>query len=594
MLLESRKKNTNCLKEKHMKLSTLTLVTAVALLLSCSLSSAVDAPQASIVEAPHYAMSEKPKKLIHFGWREPKTIAHFNRPIEELDRYCPVDGIGIRPVFKLKRGDKVINYGIERALGAPEAFCHEDFAEWIPALKRLQQTRMKHNFILTASVLFNADWFDDAAWERTMNNFENLAWLAKQSEFEGLCLDIEAYPFCGMPFKYRAELGHTFDETQIQVRKRAADWITRINKQFPDIVLFTFFWTSQCNSAHAAAHPEDHFMGNTGLQNAFFNGVYDAAPWTMKIIDGNELTGYNACTESDFQASVGNYLRFSKAWIDPRNHAKFDHITQMASALYVDSYVPRKNTDGFNIFAKTDNPTALLCQNIEYGLKYSDEYAWLWAEKGTFWPTITGTKDMPFWNDKLPMATEAILAGKNPIESAIRYAGESILINSELNPGDSDIPEGPGQTNTGIASWALYQPPDQPAGTVTPENGMARFRNCASALLCQATSKIKPGQKYLVTARAKVESANAQPTLRWFYRNTNGRVNQRHKDGATFVPDKDGWLKATAIITIPHDPEIARLAITCGMNGTGKEGPGDKGVLIDDIELRPIIYPWTK
>ena len=71
-----------------------------------------------------------------------------------------------------------------------------------------------------------------------------LAWAAKESGFEGICLDIEPYALTKLPFMYRPHLGHSFEETAAQVRRSGKEWIEEINRQFPNITLFTFLWTS--------------------------------------------------------------------------------------------------------------------------------------------------------------------------------------------------------------------------------------------------------------------------------------------------------------------------------------------------------------
>ena len=197
------------------------------------------------------------KKIIHFGFVSPSTPEQIvEEDLEKLDATCPFDGIGINPVIKLTRDGKTFDYHPLHHVGSPYLLTKEDFSELIPMFRRFQETRLKHNFFVLNSSPFNGNWFDDDAWKRTLNNFGMLAWAAKESGFAGICLDIEPYALTKLPFMYRPNLGHSFEETARQVRRRGKEWIEEINRQFPDITLFTFMWTSQCTSTLMAEHPE--------------------------------------------------------------------------------------------------------------------------------------------------------------------------------------------------------------------------------------------------------------------------------------------------------------------------------------------------
>lgn len=535
------------------------------------------------------------KKLIHFGWNTPEKLQHFQAPLADLEETAPFDGIGIYLNLTLKRDGKDVHYSVGRALGSPQMLREEDFAEWIPAIKRLQQTRLKHNFIRTGSVLFNADWFDDEAWKRTLNNFSMLAWLAKQADCKGISFDIEAYDFSGRPFKYRPELGHSFKETEAQVRKRAQEWIAELNRQFPGLTLFTFYWTAQCASKGAAMHPELQNSSNTGLQIAFFNGVYDAAPDNMKIVDGNENPGYNAAFRQDYERIVSNYYRFGDGWIDDKNLAKYHKITSLGFALYLDSYVPRENAKNWNLFERTPNPVKLLQANVSNCIEYSDEYVWIWAEQGTFWPRINVRKNTKYWNDRLPFAREAIEAGKSPDDAALKnVTGENLLKNGELEVGESGANEGPGQTSSGIKGWFAWQSASKDKGEIRPENGGVRFVAVSEASLAQQISGIKPGEKFIITARFKNESEVLTPFINAFYRDGKGQGLWQYNRQMTETRDlQDGWKLASLFLEVPDDERIERLTVCCSVNGAGKATPkGDKGCLFDDVILKRISFPW--
>ena len=544
------------------------------------------------VEYPNYrkvvGAGPNGKKIIYFGWMQPNSLAAFNSAFENFPKNCPIDGIGIRPSFPLKRDGKIINYRISHPDRPLQKLTHEDFAEWIPAMRRLQQVGLKHNFILTASILFNADWFDDEAWALTMNNFSTMAWLAKEAGFKGLCLDIEPYSFCGMPFMYRAELGHTFEETAIQVRKRAREWTLELNRQFPGLTLFTSFWTSQCDSAAKAAAPEVQNASQTGLQIAFFNGVYDVAPDDMTIVDGNESSGYNAWQTSDYDAFIAKFMRYGDAWIAPEHRAKFWRQTQVGIALYLDSYVPREGATTWNIFTKTDNPTKLLQTNIRRCLDYADEYVWIWAERGTFWPKVVNAKPNEDWNYRLPYCMEAIAAGKEPFKEAMKYADKRNRVNnSTFEAGDSGPSGGPEQYACGIRGWSLYQNKGAAKGTVVSEKGCARMKGIGSGCMTQKMRDFEKGKTYIISVKAKKVDDNVMPTFGFFYRNAQGQGLWSLTQHGTFTaPDADGWMMSSIMFTVPTDVDADSITINVGCAGGG----GD--LLVTDARMHEVSFPW--
>ena len=535
------------------------------------------------------------KKIIHFGFVSPSTPEQIvAEDIRKLDATCPFDGIGINPVIKLTRDGKTFDYHPLHHVGSPYLLTKEDFSELIPMFRRFQETRLKHNFFVLNSSPFNGDWFDDEAWKRTLNNFGMLAWAAKESGFAGLCLDIEPYALTKLPFMYRPHLGHSFEETAAQVRRRGKEWIEEINHQFPNITLFTFMWTSQCTTTLMAEHPETLENSKTGLMIAFFNGVYDGASDTMTIVDGNEGAGYHAASEEDYAKITGRYHRFADSWIDKTNHEKFRKITSMGVSFYLDSYVKWDNPGRYDLFAKSDNPTQLLATNVSHALDYADEYVWFWCEKGNFWPGVFKS-NYPFWGDLLPHCVEAIEAGRNMRASMDKYAsGVNLLKNGGLDSDDDGAADGPKQKNGGIKSWMAWQAEDTPKGTFSSDNGMLRLVNVTNGGIAQAVSGIKAGQQFILRARCKNESHFATPVLSYFFRDNPDTGLWGQRSIAFTEDDADGWKRATFHITVPQGHNIATINVYVGVLGFQDPTGMDKGCLFDDIELQEVVFPWTR
>ncbi|MBQ6472682.1 MAG: hypothetical protein IJJ33_11910 [Victivallales bacterium] len=535
------------------------------------------------------------KKIIHFGFVSPSSPELFTEEaMKKLEGNCPFDGIGINPVIRLQREGKTIVYQPLHHVGSPYLLTKEDFRELIPAYRKLQETRLKHNFFIINSSPFNVDWFDDEGWKRTLNNFSLLAWAANEAGFDGLCLDLEPYALTKLPFMFRTHLGHTFQETSAQVRRRAKEWIEELNRQFPNLTLFTFYWASRCNSPFLARHPEILENSKDGLTLAFFNGVYDGAPETMTIVDGNESPGYHAATEMDYARITGRYHRFASSWIDAGNRERFWRITSMGISFYLDSYVKRKNPGKYNLFAQSDNPTQLLATNVSHALDYADEYVWFWCEKGNFWPEVFPSK-YPSWESLLPHCAEAIETGRNLLASMEKYASPTNLLrNGSLEPGDMKKANYPGLYDSGIKFWPAWQGVNTPQGTITSENGMARFLNVTEGGISQAVCGVKAKQQFIIRARCKNESRFAMPVLDCFYRDTPDNGPWGHTSTTFTEEDADGWKRATLHITVPDGHNIASLHVYVGVNGFQDQTGKDKGCLFDDIELHEVTFPWQR
>ena len=540
------------------------------------------------------------KKLIYFGWCCPRTAEELLKTdIGEFDAHCPFDGIGIYPVVTIQRDGKTVSYNPAWSAGNPPLLKWEDFQEMVPALRRLQETRLKHNFIRSNCSVFNGNWFDDEAWKRTLNCYSLLARLAKEAGFEGLCLDLEGYPYTKMPFKFHPEYGHTFEETAAQVRKRGKEWIEELNRQYPDLTLFTFLW-STCDTPYQAAHPEMFSTGRDALLEAFYNGVYDGAPETMKIVDGQETRGYCASTDMDYERIVSLYHRFGDAWIDKANCDKYKKITSMGISLYLDSYVKKNKPTRWD----HHNPlfpdlTELLAHNVANSLSHADEYVWIWCENGTFWPGAVFSKNdkttFKFWDESIPHCTEAIRFGRDWAKGLTPATGKNIVRNGAMEPGKNGSAAGPEQKESGILEWSSWQAGRTPKGTIVPENGMVRFVNVTEGSISQSFDSVKAGKKYILMARCKNESSVSTPQLGFFYRDSTGQGMWDMQEYGFFTEkEADGWSRGTMRITVPDGRDITQLTITVGVSGEQDPSGKDKGVLFDDAALYEVEYPWEK
>ena len=112
-----------------------------------------------------YAQAEN-KKLLYFGWKVPQFLKGWQVPVEKLEQDLPFDGLGLHPIFELKRNGKTVRYFVAQArIKDKNAVQLEkaDFKPWIEAFSKLKFTRFKHNFLKTTTSTMSADWFDAAS-----------------------------------------------------------------------------------------------------------------------------------------------------------------------------------------------------------------------------------------------------------------------------------------------------------------------------------------------------------------------------------------------------------------------------------------------
>ena len=321
------------------------------------------------------------------------------------------------------------------------------------------------------------------------------------------------------------------------------------------------------------------------------NGVYDALPDTVKLIDGNEDPGYKAATSAHMDKCVSDYYFNAKRWIDAKNLPKFYRSTSLSCSLYLDSYMP-DNPHPYQLWKTTDNQARLLQDNVTHILEHSDEYAWIWGEKGTFFPQLYPTHRFKYWNERLPMTREAIEAGKDPYGTAKKYAGENLLQNSELNSGvvanDGNTPA----DNKGLLPhWASWIDP-KTGGKIRPVNGTVCFSGTSNACIIQYYTGAESNTRYLLTARCKLDSTCTVPTLGVNFYDAEKKGIWSLTQRAVFSePDGDGWRTGELLFDSPDFP-MAYMGLTVSTKAPKTEIPESEQCFFDDVKLYKIVYPW--
>ncbi len=349
---------------------------------------------AGLVALPIMSHSQAlPKKLIEYGWDVPKP-SYVAQHIREMEKR-PFDGImmyipNVRDVFWMKELDE------------------EVLAGEMEALKNIEWHKFTDNFI-TMLARSQMDWFSDADWEWVLRNVGLCARAARVGHCKGLTFDAE--PYGTSPWNYSAQVhadAKSFREYERIVRKRGAQFMTRIQQELPHPVIHTFYllalFRQIAEQPNPAKREEMLIRHSYSLYPAFINGMLDAAGPDTIITDGNE-SAYYYTKPQDYFESYHTIHQTSQSLIVRRLRSKYRAQVQCAQALYVDHLFGIRTNKTVANYMTEQERAQWFEHNVYYALKSSDRYVWLYSERMNWW---TG-KDMP------PGLEEAVISARSKI-----------------------------------------------------------------------------------------------------------------------------------------------------------------------------------
>ena len=360
------------------------------------------------------------------------------------------------------------------------------------------------------------------------------------------------------------------------MRQRGREFADAIFKEYPNQTFFCFYWLSVARKY--MTHPETP-IGEYSLAVPFMNGVYDRLPPEAKIVDGNEEFGYKANDIKDYERLRCENDFLLMRLVDKANYRKARMQTQLAPAFYLDAYlIPQKGRVWFELLSpeKADR-VSLLHRNLVSAFSVADEYVWTWGERGRWWP---GNSDKPGarWEEKAPGVTEAIRLAHDPAAYAEKIAAEKGLSNLAENPSF----EQRGKNEHSVPKWSFWQGRNS-KGTygvrdrIGVKDSRGAFIEKASHACFLQKRVVRPGQRYLLAVRCRLENATPVLWIRW--QNKNGIWNNTDRDeSALFArPEKDGWFSAKIVATVP-DESYKMVFMLSVEGGAGK-------VVFDDAVL---------
>ncbi|MBR7131671.1 MAG: hypothetical protein IKC82_06795 [Lentisphaeria bacterium] len=533
------------------------------------------------------------KKLLNFGWGLPRLIHYYKATTaEELEKYLPFDGFSIAPyIYVYRNGKKLVYTSNQLGPGTDILLTKEDLKEWVEVFSKYKFKKLTDNFFGMTTAQFGDDWFDDATWNKVLNNHKMLAWMAKECGFKGVVFDAEPYTVTCSPFAYRNNSKHSFAETEAKVRERGRQYARALTSVYPDITIFCYvlidFYFKNANS------PQNAYVSRMALYPAFWNGMLEVLPPGAKLIDGNEHPGYHAALKGEYDKMNSDFERERHATIFPENREKFNQVVSRSYASYLDSFI--KGNSQYRNWTKSRYPVRLLYNTLRHSLEYCDEYAWVWAEKGAFYPQNIFKVKWQLWNDRLPGCIDAINAARDPLGSAKKFASpENLLENGNFTAGkNAGQNNGPGTLNFGVPYWSSWQGGPRPKGVIRAEKDGVCFRNVTNGSVVQSIQDFMPGDLFLLTAKCRMTGKGQKPEISIFYRDENGRGLWNIGKKAEFgQPDKDGWSETHILVEVPESPKLLALTVSCSVTGSWYGMSEDVSCTFKDVKLQRVLYPW--
>ncbi|MEN6495997.1 MAG: hypothetical protein ABFD16_17075 [Thermoguttaceae bacterium] len=535
------------------------------------------------------------KKLIATGWDKPDSQRLLEN-LAEMEKQ-PFDGVVIEVTGKKPDGKPC---GI-RATFSNQKWEQEWFQPVVDQLKAGKFQRFTDNFVTLGANPGNVDWFDDEGWKNIVEHWRIGAWIAKQSGFKGILFDPEPYTKPFAQYSYNAQPDrdkHTFAEYYAKARQRGREVMQAVAQEYPDATLFCYFLNSICMQATGRPDPRLALASHGyGLLPAMLDGWLDAAPPTVRIVDGCESAYHFNSVAQYLEAGLG-MKGCCQELVSPENRGKYRGQVQVSFGMYLDAYWNPKESPWY-IDGLGGSRVDRLRANTATALRVADEYVWIYGEKFRWWPTPNGGVRKEYWPEAIPGSDRALRFARDPEDfgrteiAELQKAGK--LVNLARN-GDFSVETAKTFEGTDVqwregrapAGWSTWQE-EKSKGSFTWDRetgahgkGAARAAGVAGGCFIQSYP-VKPGQRYAVRAVQKVQGrGDGHLRVRW--QTSAGTWTQEVLDKLIFVDKPQGeWNELFGVVEIPEG--VGRLTLLLG--ASGQTSPEDV-LWYDEVEVHQL------
>jgi hypothetical protein len=513
------------------------------------------------------------KKFIQLGWDIPSTV-ELREHWREMEQTTPFDGVMFRVETRDDQGKRLSSQAIWDAQPWNR--------DWLkPALEDLSACRFQRfqdNFVRFNASPGNLAWDDDAGWAALAEKAGHCAWLMKQSGCRGLAIDFESY---GEPqFRFESEHGRTFAEASGLARRRGAQFVQSVASEFPDAVLLALWLNSIHFKAGRSVQPDGILVSSAyGLLPAFIDGMLDALPPDMVLVDGCENGYYMDSAEAYLHAAheMRSWNGAAARLVSPENRAKYRQQVQAGFGFYLDMYL---NPEGNRYYFPPLDGSRLarLERNLGFARKAADQYVWIYGEQCRWWGPL---RDLPntvgqgrLWEEAMPGITRAIAYARDPLEAAKAELAELRQANRLNNLARNADFEQPASQRAGAlpAEFGAWQDEKTSAGRFAWDaevgNGSGRATQVKWGCFLQGLA-VQSGEVYAVEVSCRPRG-RSQPTLVVRWQTADERWTQEPLDQTFLFESGDGqWQTTLGVVTVPDG--AGRLVVLLNVTGQTTE-----------------------
>jgi hypothetical protein len=494
------------------------------------------------------------KKFIQLGWDIPNT-AFLRDNWRQMESSTPFDGV----IFKLEFQDDNNRRHRSEAAWDNTPWAKSQLQAALDDLKACHFARFTDNFLRFNATPGNLDWADDPGWTILADKAGICAWLTKAGGAKGLALDFESYG--ARQFRFDPARGLSFARTSDLARRRGRQFVQAIAAEFPDAVILALWLNSINVKAGQSRSPESILATEEyGLLPAFVNGMLDALPPGMVLVDGCEHGYYlDGATEYLNAASaLRQWFGPASRLVAPENRAKYRTQVQAGFGFYLDMYINEPGNRYY--FGPRPGGTRLdrLRDNMAAALAACDEYVWIYGEQCRWWPEDAGANKRRLWEEAMPGLTHTIQWVRDPLAAArtemASLREKNLLVNLVRNP-DFSVKAATGSLPDQFSVW---QDEKNPTGSFAWDGdvggGSAKAVKVNHGVFLQKHPAAQ-GQTFAVEAQCLRKGTSVCTlVVRWQRANSQWVREEQDKTFA-FEPATDDWEQAFGVVVVPPDAE---------------------------------------
>jgi hypothetical protein len=509
------------------------------------------------------------KKFIELGWDIPST-AQLREHWQEMEQTTPFDGL----VFSVEAHDDRGRRLSTQAIWDAKAWQREWLKPALDDLRACQFQQFTDNFIRFNATPGNLAWDDDAGWAALAEKAGYCAWLMKQSNSRGIAIDFESYG--AAQFRFAPDKGRSFAEASQLARRRGEQFVQAVAEEFPDAVLLALWLNSIHFKTGRSTQRESILVSSAyGLLPAFIDGMLDALPPEMILVDG--------CEHGYYMDSAEAYLRAAnemRSWngacarlVSLENRAKYRQQVQAGFGFYLDMYL---NPEGNRYYFPPLNGSRLarLERNLGFARDAADQYVWIYGEQCRWWGP---ERDLPktvgqgrLWEEATPGITQAIAYTRDPLAAAkaeianLRESGQ--LTNLAKNP---DFQEPANAKAVALpAEFGAWQDEKTSSGQFAWDSNVGGGSGRATKVMWGCFIQgldVQPGEQYAIEVACRPQG-HSQPTLVVRWQTAEGHWTQEPLDQTfPFQQTEGDWQSASGVVTVPEN--VGRLIVLLNVTG---------------------------